>query len=80
MTIALAAAVGAGPAGRWPRPTATEPPAPAGTVAYNEWLGVPSPRCCSTNRPQDARVAILDRIVAEDYIQHNPLVPKAVRA
>ena len=56
--------------------TFTEPPAPAGTVAYNEWLGRTFSEVLLNERSQDGRVRILDRIVAKDYIQHNPLVPE----
>ena len=54
----------------------SEPPAPAGTVAYNEWLGRTFSEVMLNEPSQEARVAILDRIVAKDYIQHNPLVPE----
>ncbi len=54
----------------------TEPPAPAGTVEYNEWLGRTFSEVLLNEPDQAARVAILERIVAEDYIQHNPLVPE----
>ncbi len=54
----------------------TEPPAPAGTVAYNEWLGRTFSDTLLNETSQEKRVAILDRIVATDYIQHNPLVPE----
>jgi predicted SnoaL-like aldol condensation-catalyzing enzyme len=54
----------------------TEPPGPAGSIAYNEWLGRTFSEVLLNEPSQDARVAILDRIVAKDYIQHNPLVPE----
>jgi predicted ester cyclase len=54
----------------------TEPPAPMGTVAYNEWLGRTFSEVLLNEPSQEARVRILDRIVAKDYIQHNPLVPE----
>lgn len=54
----------------------TEPPAAKGTVAYNEWLGRTFSAVLLNERSQDKRVQILNRIVATDYIQHNPLVPQ----
>ncbi|HEV7229595.1 ester cyclase [Brevundimonas sp.] len=52
------------------------PPAPEGTVAYNEWLGRTFSEVLLNERSQDRRIEILNVIVAEDYIQHNPLVPE----
>ena len=52
------------------------PPAPVGTVAYNEWLGRTFSEVLLNERSQAERVEILNRIVATDYIQHNPLVPE----
>jgi len=57
-------------------PRFTEPPAPKGTVAYNTWLGRMFSDVMLNTRDQAGRVAILERIVALDYIQHNPLVPE----
>lgn len=59
-------------------PTAgmAEPPAPTGTVAYNAWLGRTFSEVLLNERSQEERVRILNRIVATDYIQHNPLVPQ----
>ena len=54
----------------------TDPPAPAGTVAYNEWLGRTFSQVLLNEPSQEERARILDRIVAKDYIQHNPLVPE----
>jgi predicted ester cyclase len=54
----------------------TEPPAKPGTVAYNTWLGRMFSDVMLNERSQDARVKILNRIVATQYIQHNPLVPQ----
>ncbi len=54
----------------------TEPPAAPGTVAYNVWLGRTFSDVLLNERSQEKRVKILERIVAEDYIQHNPLVPQ----
>jgi len=65
------AATGAAPAGRM-----TEPPARPGTVAYNAWLGRTFSEVLLNERSQEERVRILNRIVATDYIQHNPLVPQ----
>jgi predicted SnoaL-like aldol condensation-catalyzing enzyme len=52
------------------------PPAPVGTVAYNEWLGRSFSEVMLNERSQEARVKMLERIVAKGYIQHNPLVPQ----
>lgn len=54
----------------------TPPPAAPGTVAYNEWLGRAFSDVMLNEPSQEKRVDILNRIVAEDYIQHNPLVPE----
>jgi predicted ester cyclase len=59
-----------------PAPLLSAPPAPAGTVAYNTWLGRTFSEVLLNTRDQAGRVAILNRIVATDYIQHNPLVPQ----
>lgn len=53
-----------------------EPPAAPGTVAYNAWLGRMFSGVMLNERSQAERVRILNRIVATDYIQHNPLVPQ----
>ena len=52
------------------------PPAPAGSVAYNEWLGRSFSDVLLNERSQEMRVRILNQIVALNYIQHNPLVPE----
>jgi len=54
----------------------TEPPDRPGTVAYNTWLGRTFSEVMLNTREQAERVKILNRIVATDYIQHNPLVPE----
>ncbi len=54
----------------------SQPPGRPGTVAYNAWLGRTFSEVLLNTRDQAARVAILNRIVARDYIQHNPLVPQ----
>jgi predicted SnoaL-like aldol condensation-catalyzing enzyme len=54
----------------------TEPPAAPGTVAYNTWLGRTFSEVLLNERSQARRIEILNRIVATDYIQHNPLVPE----
>lgn len=54
----------------------TEPPAAPGTVAYNTWLGRTFSEVLLNERSQEERVRILNRIVATNYIQHNPLVPQ----
>jgi steroid delta-isomerase-like uncharacterized protein len=56
--------------------TMTEPPARPGTVEYNTWLGRTFSEVLLNERSQENRVEILNRIVATDYIQHNPLVPE----
>lgn len=50
------------------------PPAAQGTVEYNTWLGKTFSDVLLNTRSQQQRIAILERIVAKDYIQHNPLV------
>jgi predicted SnoaL-like aldol condensation-catalyzing enzyme len=54
----------------------TEPPAPAGTVAYNTWLGRMFSAVMLNEKSQDERIKMLNRLVATNYIQHNPLVPQ----
>lgn len=54
----------------------TEPTAAPGTVEYNTWLGRTFSDVLLNEPSQEKRVEILNRIVAEDYIQHNPLVPE----
>lgn len=54
----------------------TEPPAKPGTVAYNAWLGRMFSEVMLNERSQAERVRMLNRLVATDYIQHNPLVPE----
>lgn len=53
-----------------------EPTAKPGTVEYNTWLGRTFSEVLLNERTQEGRVKILNRIVAENYIQHNPLVPQ----
>jgi predicted SnoaL-like aldol condensation-catalyzing enzyme len=57
-------------------PGFTEPAAKPGSVEYNTWLGRTFSEVLLNERSQEARVRILNRIVAEAYIQHNPLVPQ----
>ena len=52
------------------------PPAAPGTAGYNAWLGRTFSEVLLNERSQERRVEILNRIVATDYIQHNPLVPE----
>jgi steroid delta-isomerase-like uncharacterized protein len=52
------------------------PPAAPGTAEYNAWLGRTFSEVLLNERSQERRVEILNRIVATDYIQHNPLVPE----
>jgi steroid delta-isomerase-like uncharacterized protein len=52
------------------------PPAEKGTVAYNEWLGRSFSGIMLNEADQARRVEMLNLLVAEDYIQHNPLVPE----
>lgn len=56
--------------------TVPEPIDRPGTVAYNEWLGRTFSGVLLNERSQEARVKLLERLVATDYIQHNPLVPE----
>ncbi|MFB9991073.1 ester cyclase [Deinococcus oregonensis] len=57
-----------------PSAASLRPPAAKGTVAYNRWLGETFSRDLLNTRSQEGRVQILNQIVAQDYIQHNPLV------
>ena len=59
----------------WAQGKMTAPPAAAGTVAYNTWLGRTFSEVLLNEPSQQERVKILNRIVATNYIQHNPLVP-----
>lgn len=54
----------------------TEPPAAPGTVEYNTWLGRTFSEVLLNEPSQEKRIEILNKIVVEDYIQHNPLVPE----
>ena len=54
----------------------SEPTSKPGTVEYNLWLGKTFSAVMLNEPSQEARVKILNRIVAENYIQHNPLVPQ----
>ena len=69
----VAVAVSAGPV---PAQTPAEPPGPPGTADYNAWLGRTFSEVMLNTRSQEGRVKLLNRIVAADYIQHNPLVPE----
>lgn len=52
------------------------PPDAPGTVAYNEWLGRSFSDVMLNEPDQAKRIEMLNVLVAEDYIQHNPLVPE----
>ncbi|MGL4237848.1 ester cyclase [Tabrizicola sp.] len=52
------------------------PPDAPGTVAYNEWLGRSFSEVMLNEADQAKRIEMLNILVAEDYIQHNPLVPE----
>jgi len=52
------------------------PPAAPGTVAYNARLGRSVSEVLLNTRDQATRVAMLHRMVAQNYIQHDPLVPQ----
>ncbi len=52
------------------------PPSTPGTVAYNVWLGRSFSDVLLNEPSQAKRIEILNTIVAEDYVQHNPLVPE----
>lgn len=67
---AVTAGTGARPCDR---PRATRPPR-RGTVAYNAWLGRTFTSVLLNTPSEREQRAILDRIVAVDYVQHNPLV------
>ncbi len=54
----------------------TPPPGEPGTVAYNEWLGRSFSEVMLNEPDQAKRIEMLNVLVAEDYIQHNPLVPE----
>ena len=54
----------------------TEPTDKPGTVGYNIWLGRMFSGVMLNARAQDDRVKMLNRLVALNYIQHNPLVPE----
>jgi predicted SnoaL-like aldol condensation-catalyzing enzyme len=67
----MLASVAAAPATELP-----PPPAAPGTVAYNEWLGRSFSEVMLNERDDAARAKMLETLVTEDYIQHNPLVPE----
>jgi steroid delta-isomerase-like uncharacterized protein len=52
------------------------PPDAKGTVRYNEWLGRSFSEVMLNEPDQAKRIEMLNVLVAEDYIQHNPLVPE----
>ncbi len=52
------------------------PPDAPGSVAYNEWLGRSFSDVMLNEPDQNRRIQMLEILVAEDYIQHNPLVPE----
>lgn len=52
------------------------PPSEAGTVEYNTWLGRSFSEVMLNEPDQAKRIEMLNVLVAEDYIQHNPLVPE----
>ncbi len=52
------------------------PPAEKGSIAYNEWLGRSFTEIMLNEADQAKRIEMLNVLVAEDYIQHNPLVPE----
>lgn len=56
--------------------TMTPPPAEPGTVAYNEWLGGCFSGVLLDTPGQAERVKMVEKIVAVDYGQHNPMVPE----
>ena len=74
--LLLAASFFAAATGTAHAQTFTEPTARPGTVAYNTWLGRTFSEVLLNTKSQEERVRILNRIVATDYIQHNPLVPQ----
>ena len=50
------------------------PPGPPGTAAYNEWLGRQFSDTMLNEADTARRNEMLATLVAEDYIQHNPLL------
>jgi predicted ester cyclase len=52
------------------------PPSAPGTVEYNTWLGRSFSAVMLNERDDAKRATMLATLVAEDYIQHNPLVPE----
>lgn len=50
------------------------PPGAPGTVAHNEWLGKNFSDTMLNERDTTRRNEMLAELVAEDYIQHNPLL------
>ena len=85
-TIAVCITLAAGPGSaqspavvytQFPAPPAavlSEPPAPVGTVAYNEWLGRMFNGVLFNERAPERQKMIADRLVHVDYVQHNRLV------
>jgi predicted SnoaL-like aldol condensation-catalyzing enzyme len=56
------------------KPIFTKPPAPVGTVEYNEWLGRMFNGVLFNESSPEKQKEIADQIVDEGYVQHNKLV------
>lgn len=52
------------------------PPAAPGTVEYNTWLGRSFSEVMLNEPDQGKRIEMLNVLVAEEYLQHNPMVPE----
>ena len=56
------------------KPIFTKPPAPVGTVEYNEWLGRMFNGVLFNESSPEKQKEIADQIMDEGYVQHNKLV------
>ena len=56
------------------KPIFTKPPAPVGTVEYNEWLGRMFSGVLFNESSPEKQKEIADQIMDEGYVQHNKLV------
>jgi predicted ester cyclase len=56
------------------KPIFTKPPAPVGTVEYNEWLGRMFSGVLFNESSSEKQKEIADQIMDEGYVQHNKLV------
>lgn len=74
MSLAAFAAVFLLPVAATAQESLPPPPDAPGTVAYNEWLGRSFTDVMLNEADQSKRIEMLNVLVADDYIQHNPLV------